>query len=216
MKSKSGFKMLSRCIQHFKTMLFNQITLHLWLPWTVQWVRIAIFLMKQKWTNNAVHCVTCRIKERFCEHFVLEYGHRGTHIHRVYVCALSPGLQYNTYFLLEVMVKKVWKPLVNTRPTPELTLQKIRREKTRKRKRRERRPPSKLKQALKLPRPRSPGGRGVPVLAIPPGPLAGAPHHGGPGAAASGRRVLGMRSRPDVRTVRQRRVLGHGIWGRKE
>ena len=42
------------------------------------------------------------------------------HTYSGYVCALSAGLQYNTYFLLEVMVKIVWKPLVNTRPTPEL------------------------------------------------------------------------------------------------
>ena len=71
--------------------------------------------------------------------------------------------------------------------------------------------PLALTHALELPRPWSPGGRGVPVLAVPPGPLARAPHHGGPRAAASGRRVLGMRSRPGIRTVRQGRVLGHGI-----
>lgn len=118
------------CFMSFKARVWNQITFHLWLVRTTEWVRtMFLFLMKQKGRENRVHCTAQRSRILFCEHTYTGTHictHMNTHAHTptVSTCVLSCNAVFTSHS--GSWAKKPKSHQCNTRPIPMAMFQKRR------------------------------------------------------------------------------------------
>lgn len=156
------------------------------------------------------------MREQFCEHFFSGHTQMHTHTYTEYMSVYwVPSCSIILVSYWGSWSKKYESHWFNTRPIPVLMFQKKRLKSKTTAKQQS---PSKTEThtQVNLAFLQSPGRHGIPILAISSGSLACASHHRRPRAAASWRRILGMMSDSCFMTIRQRRILGNCIWGKKK